>query len=367
MIIGLFPGLGSVGGVQIAGRQTAAGLSAIARDRDWPCVFLSLNDARGEHETSVAEMRFRFTGFARQKPKFLFKALSLAREEPKLIFASHPNLAPIPAIMKAISKDARTVVGTHGVEIWQPLPAIRRRMLRRADMITAPSSDTIRRLVTVQGVPEGKIRKLPWPLDPEFARLAEGSDQLQRPAGFPCGQVVLSVGRWVASERYKGADLLIQAIDEIARDFTGLHLVLVGSGDDLPRLRHLARESEAQGRIHFLTDLARKEVAACYAAADIFALPSTGEGFGLVFLEAMAFGKPVIGANVGGIPDVVENGRGGLLIEPTTKAISEVLRRLLCDPRLREELGAQGRRRVHSEFTFENFQRRLLAILNEIL
>jgi phosphatidyl-myo-inositol dimannoside synthase len=367
MIIGLFPGLASVGGVQIAGRQTAAGLSAIARDRGWPCVFLSLNDARGEHETRVAEMRFRFTGFARQKPKFLFKALSLAREEPKLIFASHPNLAPIPAIMKAISKDARTVVGTHGVEIWQPLPAIRRRMLRCADMITAPSSDTIRRLVTVQGVPEGKIRKLPWPLDPEFARLAEGSDQLQRPAGFPCGQVVLSVGRWVASERYKGADLLIQAIDEIARDFTGLHLVLVGSGDDLPRLRHLARESEAQGRIHFLTDLAREEVAACYAAADIFALPSTGEGFGLVFLEAMAFGKPVVGANAGGIPDVVEDGREGLLIEPSVLALSCALKKFLCDRAFCRELGEQAKERVSRDFTFEKFQQRLSDIVESIL
>jgi phosphatidyl-myo-inositol dimannoside synthase len=367
MIIGLFPGLASVGGVQLAGRQTAAALSAIARDRGWPCVFLSLNDARGEHEATVAEMRFRFTGFTRQKPRFLFKALSLAREEPKLIFASHPNLAPIPAIMEVISKDARTVVGTHGIEIWQPLPAIRRRMLRRADLVTAPSSDTIRRLAAVQGVPAGRIRKLPWPLDPEFARFAEGSDQLPRPVGFPCGQVVLSVGRWAASERYKGADLLIEAIGELAHDFSELHLVLVGSGDDLPRLRRLARDSEAVERTHFFTNLSRKEVASCYAAADIFALPSTGEGFGLVFLEAMAFGKPVVGANEGGIPDVVENGRGGLLIEPTTKAISAVLRRLLSDPRLREELGARGRQRVHSEFTFENFQRRLLAILNEIL
>ncbi|MGB6076046.1 MAG: glycosyltransferase, partial [Candidatus Acidiferrales bacterium] len=70
--------------------------------------------------------------------------------------------------------------------------------------------------------------------------------------------------------------------------------------------------------------------------------------------------------NVGGIPDVVESGREGLLIEPTTAAISVALRRLLSDPRLREELGARGRQRANGEFTFQNFQRRLLAILNEI-
>ncbi|MFZ0333514.1 MAG: glycosyltransferase family 4 protein [Candidatus Acidiferrales bacterium] len=366
MILGLFPGLASVGGVQLAGRQTAAASSAIAAERGWACVFLSLNDARGEHEATVAELPFRFMGFGRQKQRFLFNALSLAREKPKLVFAAHPNLAPIAGAMKAMCRDTRTIVGAHGVEIWQPLPAIRRRMLRRADLVTAPSSDTARRLARIQGVPEEKIRKLPWPLDPEFAAFAECADKLPRPEGFPRGQVVLSVGRWAADERYKGADLLIQAIAELAHDFSELHLVLAGSGDDLPRLKQQARNSGASGRVHFVTDLSRKELAACYAGADIFALPSTGEGFGLVFLEAMAFGKPVIGVNVGGIPDVVESGREGLLIEPTTAAISVALRRLLSDPRLREELGARGRQRANGEFTFQNFQRRLLAILNEI-
>ncbi|MGB6484597.1 MAG: glycosyltransferase family 4 protein [Candidatus Acidiferrales bacterium] len=367
MIIGLFPGLASVGGVQLAGRQTAAALSAIARDRGWPCVFLSLNDPRGEGEACVGEVRFRFTGFARQKSRFLFKALVLARENPKLIFAAHPNLAPIAGMMKAVSKNARAILGTHGIEIWEPLPVIRRRMLRRADMVTAPSSDTARRLVRIQGVPEGKIRKLPWPLDPEFAEFAKHAGKLSRPEGFPRGQVVLSVGRWSASERYKGADLLIQAVARLSHDFPELHLVLAGSGDDLLRLKQQARNSEAEERVHFLTELSRAELAACYASSDIFALPSTGEGFGLVFLEAMAFGKPVIGANVGGIPDVVENGREGLLIEPTAEAISAALRRLLLDPQLREELGARGKQRVNSEFTFESFQRQLLAVLNESL
>lgn len=367
MIIGLFPGLASVGGIQLAGRQTVAALSAIAAERGWPSIFLGLNDLRGEHEASVGEMRFCFTGFARGKPHFLCKALLLARERPKLIFAAHPNLAPIAAMMKAVSKDARAIAGAHGIEIWQPLPVIRRRMLRRADIVTAPSSDTVRRLAQIQGVPDGKIRKLPWPLDPGFAAFAECADKLLRPEGFPRGQIVLSVGRWAADERYKGADLLIQAVAELVHDFPALHLVLAGSGDDLPRLKQQARTSEAGDRVHFLTDLSRNELAACYAAADIFALPSTGEGFGLVFLEAMAFGKPVIGANVGGIPDVVENGREGLLIEPTAEAISAALRRLLSDPRLREDLGARGRQRANSEFTFENFQRRLLAILNEII
>lgn len=367
MIIGLFPGLGTVGGVQVAGRQTAAALGAIGHDRGWRCAFLSLNDARGEQETGVGGKHFHFTGFARAKFRFAMQALRLAREKPKVIWAAHPNLAPIAAMMRALSKDARTIVGAHGIEVWHPLPVARRRALRRANVVVAPSSDTVRRLTTVQGVLGNKICVLPWPLDPEFAEFTRCVEKLSRPEGFPSGQVVLSVGRWAANERYKGADLLIQAIGEFSQDFPQIHLVLVGSGDDLPRLKQLVQTFGVEKSVHFFPAVSRRELAACYASADIFALPSTGEGFGIAFLEAMAFGKPVIGVDAGGIPDVVENGREGLLIEPVADSVSSALRRLLSDQDLCKQMGKLGRQRVNIEFTYETFQQRLMSILNEVI
>lgn len=367
MIIGLFPALAGIGGVQLAGQQTAAALKTIADEQGWLCAFLSLNDTQGEHAASVGGIDFRFTGFARRKGIFAFEALRLTRKKPRIILAAHPNLAPIAALMKAISPSAQTIVGAHGVEIWQPLPWMRRIALRRADILTAPSSDTARRLASVQGRPEAGIRTLPWPLDPNFAELVANPGKLTLPPGFPNGQVVLSVGRWAANERYKGADLLIQAIADLRRDLPDLQLVFVGGGDDLPRLHEKAQLSGSSERIHFLTDISRAELAACYEGAEVFALPSTGEGFGLVFLEAMAFGKPVIGGNAGGIPDVVENGRTGLLVEPTVEAVGAALSRLLSDKQLRKELGTRGRQRVNSDFAFCRFQNRLQAILNELL
>lgn len=364
MILGLFSGLASVGGVQLAGREIAAALALIARDRGWPCCFLSLNDARGEQEGHVTDIRFRYTGFARAKARFSFKALQLARGKPKVIFAGHPNLAPVAIMAKTIGNDARTIVGAHGIEVWRPLPIARRKMLRCADVVVAPSAHTAQQLETVQCVTAQKIRRLPWPLDPEFAELTRNANQLEK---FPEGQVVLSVGRWDASERYKGADLLIQAIAELSWDFHELQLLLLGSGDDLPRLRQLAQTLRVGERVHFLTEFSRKQLAACYAAADIFALPSAGEGFGLVFLEAMAFGKPVIGTNIGGIPDIVEDGQQGLLIETNVAALSSALRKLLSDRALCLELGARARERVEREFTFEKFQQRLREIVESIL
>lgn len=367
MIIGLFSGLAGAGGVQLAGRETAAALARIARDRGWPAVFLGLNDALGEQEGRVGDMRFRFTGFARAKSRFAFRALQLAREKPKVIFGGHPNLAPIAVMMRVVSKDARTIVGAHGVEVWRPLPTVRRQMLRRADVVVAPSRDTVRRLETVQAVPAGRLRRLPWPLDPEFAEFARSVNELPRAEKFPEGRVVLSVGRWDASERYKGADLLIRAIAELSPDFRELQLLLLGSGDDLPRLQHLAQTLDLGQRVRFLTEFSRQYLAACYATADIFALPSTGEGFGLVFLEAMAFGKPVIGTSVGGIPDVIDDGQEGLLIEPSVSALSCALRKLLGGRAFCEELGRRAKERVAREFTFEEFQQRLRGIVESIL
>src|SRR5579864_219087 len=100
MIAGLFPGLAGVGGIQMAGRQTAAALSSIANESGSPCVFLSLNDAKGERQAAVGELRFRYRGFARGKSRFIVAALRLARARPDIIFAAHPNLAPIAAVMK---------------------------------------------------------------------------------------------------------------------------------------------------------------------------------------------------------------------------------------------------------------------------
>lgn len=367
MIVGLFPGLAGVGGVQLAGQQTAAAFKTIADRQHCSCVFLSLNDVPGEHTACVETIDFCFAGFARRRRSFVFQSLRFAREKPKIIFAAHPNLAPIVAMMKAIIPGARTIVGVHGIEVWQPLAPLRRLALRRADILIAPSSDTAKRLASVQTVRGAKIHTLPWPLDPNFAKLAANADTLSLPPGFPPGPVVLSVGRWAANERYKGADLLIQAIAQLGQDFPNLHLVCVGDGDDLPRLKEKAQDSGAKERIHFLTGISRAELAACYNGAEVFALPSTGEGFGLVFLEAMAFGKAVIGANAGGIPDVVENGREGLLVEPSIEAVAGALRRVVSDKQFRQELGARGRQRVSADFTFERFKDRLTRIVNELL
>lgn len=364
MIIGLFTELANVGGVQLAGRQTAAALTKIGEERGWPCVFLGLNDNAGEGQICTADVRFPFRGFGRRKTQFVIQAMRLAMRKPQLIFAAHPNLAPTALVMKAMTRNTPTIVGAHGIEVWQPLPFIRRTAFRRADLIMVPSTDTLEKTVQSQRIPSSKMRKIPWPLDTEFLALSESPSNLPLSPSFPCGTVVLSVGRWSSAERYKGADILIRAVAQLSNSFPELQLVLAGPGDDIDRLRSQAQESEVTERVQFFPSISRKELAALYYNADIFALPSTGEGFGLVFLEAMAFGKAIVGANVGGIPDVVQHEREGLLVAPTVEAISSALRRLLSDPLLRKQLGMRGQERVRTEFSFAQFQAQLSSAID---
>jgi glycosyltransferase involved in cell wall biosynthesis len=145
-----------------------------------------------------------------------------------------------------------------------------------------------------------------------------------------------------------------------------LHLVAVGSGDDLPRLKRIAIDLNVADRVHFFENLSDEEVAACYARAEFFALPSTGEGFGLVFLEAMAFSKPVVATASGGTPDVVQDGVNGLLVPPgNARALKEALGRLLSDESLRRDLGRHGEEMVRQKFRFAAFQSTLERILEE--
>jgi glycosyltransferase involved in cell wall biosynthesis len=119
--------------------------------------------------------------------------------------------------------------------------------------------------------------------------------------------------------------------------------------------------------IRFLFGLTQQELFACYAHCDVFALPSRGEGFGLVFLEAMANAKPVIGGAYGGTPDVIEDGVTGMLVpHGDAGLLSSALQSLLTDPARAREMGERGRQRVLTDFSFERFQSQLAQVLEDV-
>jgi glycosyltransferase involved in cell wall biosynthesis len=146
-----------------------------------------------------------------------------------------------------------------------------------------------------------------------------------------------------------------------------LHLVAIGSGTDVPRLKHLAQKSGVAARVHFLSALPQEQLGPAYDSCEVFALPSRGEGFGLVFLEAMSHGKPVIGGAHGGTPDVIEDGVTGYLVRHGDVAeLTDRLERLLADDTIRCSMGARALERVRRDFTFDRFARDLAEALETI-
>jgi glycosyltransferase involved in cell wall biosynthesis len=282
------------------------------------------------------------------------------------VVAGHPNFAPVVRAMRLAAPGLRSVVCTHGIEVWEPLTRLRRNALRRANLVLAPSRYTADHVSAIQGVAPEKIRVLPWALDPEFEVLAPSAAKVAAPANFPKGRVVLTVGRWRADERYKGMDTLITALPRLLTRWPELQLALVGQGDDRAWLEDLADENGVRLHVHFISDISYAELAACYGNCEIFALPSKGEGFGLVYLEAMACGKPVIGGAHGGAPEVIEDARTGYLVPHGDAAqLATAIDALLADPAAAREMGLRGKQRVENEFRFGSFAKAFRKILRE--
>jgi|SRR5579872_756371 len=368
MIVGLFMEVLAAGGVQRASRHVAAVTAKLALDRGLPYRFLSFTDPQGLDTVRVGANEFQVSGHARDKSQFALAALRAAGRQPLLVIALHPHLAPVVAAMRLRSRKFRSIVFAHGLEVWEPLGWPRGAALRSSDLVVAPSRDTVKHLICDQKIRPDKVRQLPWGLDPEFeARLRTHAPP--RPTAFPeRARIILTVGRWDPAERYKGADTLISALPRVLHTVPDAALVLVGEGEDRPRLEQLGRDSGVTDHIYFLSGLSQQELFACYAHCDVFALPSRAEGFGLVFLEAMANSKPVIGGAHGGTPDVIKDGVSGLLVtHGDVEMLSNALLSLLADPARAREMGERGRQRVQKDYTFERFQSGLSQVLDEVL
>ena len=184
---------------------------------------------------------------------------------------------------------------------------------------------------------------------------------------MPPGKVLMTVTRLAVADQYKGIETVIQALPRILRAVPDTYYVIVGDGDDRLRLERLAQDTGVANRVLFAGRTDDKQLRSYYESCDIFVMPSYGEGFGVVFLEAMAFGKPVIGGNHGGIPEVVTEGMTGFLVEyGDVNTLTDRIVRLLTDEELRTQMSEASRRWVQQNSTFDHFQKELSRLLTGI-
>jgi phosphatidylinositol alpha-1,6-mannosyltransferase len=181
----------------------------------------------------------------------------------------------------------------------------------------------------------------------------------------PVNGRALIVGRLWSEERYKGHDLLIDVWPAVQRACPHAELMIVGDGDDRPRLETRVREAGLSAAIHFAGLVSQDALRRHFMESQVFVLPSEGEGFGLVFLEAMRAARPCIAAP-GAAEEIVVNGQTGRVIAARdTHSLTGALIELLGNPALCESLGAAARRRFDDHYTAACFKERLLEALSE--
>jgi glycosyltransferase involved in cell wall biosynthesis len=188
----------------------------------------------------------------------------------------------------------------------------------------------------------------------DFSRLIDSKEDLRSALGIPREAfVIATTGSLIAR---KGHDILIRAFHALPSTPVLPHLIIPSSGPELTALRELAAALGVQHRVHFLGYI--DDVVQVYKAADVFALASRGDAFGLALAEAGHFGVPAVSTRVGGIPEVVLQDETGLLTGPDdVAAFSKALARMMTDHELRARLGEAARKRVGAVFTAASMAR----------
>ena len=254
----------------------------------------------------------RTAGFASQ---VLFAA---GRARPALIVSTHLNFGPAAHLARRFFGIPYVLVA-HGVDVGDSLSAARITALRAADQVLAVSEWTRQRLLSLGGFQSARIVVLPNTYDDD--RFVVGPYPNALAARYEIGRgerVILTVARLDQGEGYKGYDRILEALPRIRQLCGEVRYLIVGKGSDRKRLERMAAELGVAESVIFAGFVPDEQLADHYRLADVFAMPSTGEGFGIVFLEAMGCGTPVLGGNRDGSADALDDGRFGRLVDPTS-------------------------------------------------
>ena len=209
-------------------------------------------------------------------------------------------------------KGAKLVVQMHGIEAWPCPSRLRRAATEAADLVLCVSRHTRGSVVGWAAIVPERIVVVP---DTVADRFTPGDGRELRAAlGLDGKRLLLTVGRMAPGDRYKGHDRVIAAIPDLVGRGHDVVYVIIGEGDDRARLEELAQESGVAERVRFLGAVDPKHLVDAYRMADLFVMPSTGEGFGIAFLEAMASGTPALGLDAAGARDALAEGELGTVV-----------------------------------------------------
>jgi glycosyltransferase involved in cell wall biosynthesis len=333
-------------------------------------VFLKHDTKQTGDLNEYPNTKFHFAGSAPSKIKtavFASQVLSggIIRR-PELVIATHINFAPAAYRLRQLTGIPYWAVA-HGVDAWNIQNTAVQKSLHHADLILPVGGYTRDRLITEQNLEPSKLPVLPntfdldrWKISPKPQYLLDRyhlTDQKQ---------IILTVARLDSSEQYKGYDQILQALPEIRTHIPEVHYLLVGKGSDQVRIEQTIADLQLQDCVTLAGFIPDEELCDHYNLCDVFAMPSKGEGFGIVYLEALACGKPTLGGDQDGAIDALCHGELGVLVNPEdvnliAKTLTQILQKAYVHPILYQP--EILRERVIATFGFDQFKQTLQKLL----
>jgi phosphatidylinositol alpha-1,6-mannosyltransferase len=276
-----------------------------------------------------------------------------------VVFCGHLYMAPVAALIARL-KGAKLIAQTHGVEVWRRPSRLRRLALESADLVLCVSRHTRAAVLGWAGIAPERVVVLPNTVGEAFTP-GNGS-ALRAELGLERKRVLLTVGRMDSRERQKGHDRVIAALPGLLTQGHDIIYVVVGEGDDRIRLECFAREAGVGERVRFLGAVGSQRLVEIYRMSDLFVMPSTQEGFGIAFLEAMACGIPALGLAVAGARDVFADGKLGMAV--TEPEFLSALARALERPKPKGDALAEA---VRARFGRKRFEVGAHAVMDRLL
>lgn len=295
--------------------------------------------------------------------RFMFQALRAGVTQANLFVIGHRNLLPLAALVRCLRPNLPILLFVHGEDVWNDprQEAGRRRwyepwLLRAVSQIASVSAFTAETMAREFNVPLSKFTLLPNAVDPLKSSLELAK---REPA------TILTVTRLSLNDREKHVDKVIRAVAKLKHSLPHIKCEIVGDGALRPELEALATELGVADAVKFLGRISDAELDAAYARATVFAMPSSKEGFGIVYLEAWLRGLPVICSKHGASKEIVSDGVDGFVVEPSDiSMLADRLHLWLSQPEIARDMGERGRRKVEANFLGPAFRANLDRIID---
>ena len=313
---------------------------------------LSLYDL--DTDFNKAYSKINFEGFNGRSISMLKSLIKLVDSE-TTVFYGHINIAPFAILLYLLGLNRKAYFIIHGIEVWRRLSIMKIFFLKKFKYLSV-SSYTKKIFSLKNNVDLNKISIFPNCIDITTSRNLNPYDETE----FN----LLTVSRLDPRENYKGIDTLIGTIPFLKNKIPNLKLTIIGKGDDQKRLINIAENLDVKKYVDFKGFV--ETIEGYYEHCDLFSLPSNGEGFGIVYLEAMKYGKLVIAADARGATDVIQNNLTGKLCPyGNINCISEAILEAYDFPEKHKKIGVSGKDYLVDNFTFEKFKERLELIISK--